>query len=77
MTTRNPASFVVHAYEKYSYEPWEDREPDNIKIWHEIHTPDGETISGPWGPYHHPSFKEFKNYIDGVLEDKQELEGIV
>jgi len=50
-------------YQNYTYDPHDDVEEDNIKRWHDIINPDGKTVNGPWGPYEHPSFNDFKKWV--------------
>ena len=50
-------------YKSYSYKPYEDHEPDNIKIFHDVEK-DGKTITMDWSPYRTPSFEDFKLWID-------------
>ena len=53
-----------HSWVGYQYKPWEDRDVDVIKIKHEIETPSGEIIDGPWSPYVTPTLEQFAEYVD-------------
>ena len=52
----------------YKYKPWEDSWTygDAIKVMHEIETPDGKMIQGPWSSYKTPTVEEFHEFIDEV-----------
>ena len=56
--------------EGYEYEPWEDREEDNIKIWHDIRTPGGEVIHGPWSPYKVPTLEQFSEFVSDYVNKR-------
>lgn len=66
---------MVRAYRGYSYNPWEDREEDCIKIFHEIRSPEGSNIE--WNilprwfinisPYSHPTQEQFEQAVDEVI----------
>lgn len=60
-------------YLGFEYKPWEEEDVDNIKIWHDIISPRGNIIDGPWGPYEVPSEKQFCDFIDSVFRDVDEL----
>ena len=57
--------FPEYQFQGYSYDPWEDKDVDVIKIWHSIKTPGGETIYGPWSPYKTPTLQQFKEFVFG------------
>ena len=48
----------------YKYQPFDYSDCDAIKPCHEIETPDGKTIQGPWSPYKTPTVGEFHEFID-------------
>ena len=50
----------------YKYKPWDDSDRDAIKTMHEIETPDGKMIQGPWSSYKTPTVEEFHEFIDEV-----------
>lgn len=51
-------------YKGYEYQPYEDIEEDNRKIFHDVITPSGETIHIDFSPYHDPTLDEFKLWVD-------------
>ena len=53
-----------YTYKGYVYEPWEDVEPDNVKIFHDFRTPDGKRISMDWSPYKVPTPEDIKTWIE-------------
>ena len=61
-----PYRLVPDKYEcwGYKYKPWDDSDRDAIKTMHEIETPDGKMIRGPWSPYKTPTVGEFHEFID-------------
>ena len=61
---RKHADYIVYKYQGFTYDPWEDREEDNIKIWHDIKCPDGRTVHGDWSPYTVPSVNQFIDFIE-------------
>ena len=60
----------MYKYKGYTYDPWEDREEDNLKVFHEVYatSPDGkqevESRSMPLSPYANPSEEHFRMWID-------------
>ena len=50
-------------FKGYSYEGWKDYEEDNIKIFHDVKTPEGNTISMPFSPYCSITQKMFEQWI--------------
>ena len=76
---------MQHTYKGdiYSYEPWEDREDDNIKIFHDVYLIDrdiqgdriGRTVqrSMPMSPYSTPSFDEFVMWIECGMPTSKEM----
>lgn len=57
-------------YKGFTYSQELDYEPDNIKIFHEVKTPDGHTVSMDWSPYSTPSQNDFELYVDLGLPDR-------
>ncbi len=59
-----------YIYKGYSYEPWDDREDDNIKRYHDVYavTEDGklkvQSRSIPASPYAFITARTFKMWID-------------
>lgn len=52
-------------YKGYVYGHDLDIEPEeNCKIFHEIKTPEGKTITMDWSPYSTPTERQFKMWID-------------
>ena len=47
----------------HKYMPDEDREDDNVKIWHTIITPQGKTIDADFTPYSYMDKEDLKLYI--------------
>jgi hypothetical protein len=47
----------------YKYVPWDDREDDNTKIWHDIVRPDGTTTTVDWSPYSHMTMKQLERWV--------------
>ena len=62
-------------YKGYYYCPEEDREPDNIKIFHTVFK--GEFVSTvhniPFTPYGFPSEEAFKAWIDSGLPTREQI----
>jgi hypothetical protein len=48
----------------FIYEPFEDREEDNIKIFHDVMTPSGQKISMPLSPYVSPTQLHFEKWVE-------------
>jgi hypothetical protein len=61
-------TYLSYDCKGYKYEPWEDREEDNIKIWHDIKTPGGGLIHGPWSPYRVPTLEQFSEFVTEYIE---------
>jgi hypothetical protein len=57
-------------YKGYTYFQELDYEPDNIKIFHEVKTPDGRVLSMDWSSYSTPTQNDFELYIDLGLPDR-------
>ena len=56
--------FQYHEYKGYIYQPEEDVEPDNIKIFHDVITPEGNRISLGFSPYDIPTKENFARWVD-------------
>lgn len=62
-------------YRGYTYSTWEDKEDDNIKIFHEIIRPDGsevqwDLVPGEFksiSPYRLATLQEFQKAVDEVV----------
>ena len=55
----------MYNHEGYIYDPWNEVQPEeNIKIFHDIKTPNGETISVDWTPYETMTEFEFREWIE-------------
>lgn len=56
-------------YKNYTYQPEYEVESDmgNAKIWHEIVTPEGKTISADFTPYYYMSKEDFIKFIDAGM----------
>lgn len=59
-SAENPA----YAYKGYKYFPSEELEDDNVKIWHDVLTPDGQKTEMGWSPYSIPTEADFRLWID-------------
>jgi len=55
---------LVHEYKGYEYCPWDDREPDVIKTFHEVITPAGDTIMADFSPYMFLDKETFAAWVD-------------
>lgn len=57
-------------YKGFTYEPWDDIEPDNRKIFHEIHYEGVEVKSPDWfgniSPYRHATRSEFEQAVTEI-----------
>jgi hypothetical protein len=55
-----------YAYKGFIYQPEEDREDDNVKIFHFVYTelPSQKMISMDWSPYSTPSAEQFQTWVD-------------
>ena len=61
---------TLYSYLGYEYRTWEDREEDNIKIFHECYK-DGQRVSMPrefqnHSPYSLMTFEEFVKHVQTV-----------
>jgi len=48
---------------EYKLEQREEREDDNVKIWHTATTPDGKRVVLPHTPYEHLTKNDFAKYV--------------
>jgi len=54
-----------YEYKGFKYQPVHDEEPgENIKIFHDVVTPDGKTIQFSISPYVEPTEELFQKWID-------------
>jgi hypothetical protein len=51
-------------YQGWSYVPWEDRDVDNSKIWHDFVNVDGRKTTCNWSPYDYMRRQEIQLWID-------------
>jgi hypothetical protein len=51
-------------YKGHVFSTWKERMSDNVKIYHEIKTPEGKVEHMPWSPYDMPTVSEVKMFID-------------
>lgn len=51
-------------YKGFKYDPWVEHEDDNMKIFHEIVTPDGARVYADFTPYSYMSEYDFQAWID-------------
>ena len=63
MSYNRNIAYLTYECEGYNYEPWEDKDDDVIKIWHDIKTPGGHTVHGPWSPYVTPTLEQFVEFV--------------
>ena len=59
-----------HNYKGFIYQPWVDIEPDNMKIFHDVVTPEGKTVDFDWSPYSTPTAEQFALWIDLGCPDR-------
>ena len=69
------ANLAKMEYNGYVMEPYEDVEygdegPENVKIFHYVTTPDGQTVTMDWSPYSMPSYEEFALWVELGLPDR-------
>lgn len=57
-------------YKGFTYSQEKDYEPDNIKIFHSVKTPDGRVVSMDWSSYSTPTQNDFELFIDLGLPDR-------
>jgi hypothetical protein len=53
-----------HSYKGFVYQPWVEYDSDNMKIFHDVVTPEGKTIDFDWSPYSTPTAEQFSLWID-------------
>ena len=53
-----------YTYKGYTYTPWDDREEDNCKTWHDFKAPDGKTITCDFSPYQTMTPEDIRLWID-------------
>ena len=51
------------SFQGFTYTGWEDREEDNVKIFHDVLTPSGKTISMPLSPYCKVTQSHFEKWV--------------
>lgn len=51
-------------YKGYTYTPWEDRDDDCVKIWHEFKSESGTTVTCDWSPYEYMNIDDIRLWID-------------
>lgn len=57
-------------YKGFTYSQEKDYEPDNVKIFHTVTTPEGKQIPMDWSPYSTPSKNDFELYVDLGCPDR-------
>jgi hypothetical protein len=57
-------------YKGFTYSQELDYEPDNVKIFHEVKTPEGKIIHMDWSSYSTPTQNDFELYVDLGLPDR-------
>lgn len=57
-------------YKGFTYSQELDYEPDNVKIFHSVTTPDGRVINMDWSSYSTPTQNDFELFIDLGLPDR-------
>lgn len=53
-----------HSYKGYVYQPSEDVDSDNIKIFHHVLAPNGACVKFDWSPYQTPTEEQFALWVD-------------
>lgn len=55
----------------YIYAPWEERDEDCIKIWHDIIcVPSNKIVSVDWSPYEYMTEEQVKLWLDLGMPDR-------
>lgn len=54
----------VYEYKGFKYIPWEDVEPDNVKIFHDVERPDGTSTHIDFSPYNSPTELDFIAWVE-------------
>lgn len=69
----------MFTHKGYVYQPWEDREPDNVKIFHDVISLDDDKarLHMPLSPYSKPDAETFHMWIDSGMPSRQELNRIL
>ena len=57
-------------YKGFTYSQEKDYEPDNIKIFHTVVTPEGKEVSMDWSSYSTPSQSDFELWVEIGLPDR-------
>jgi hypothetical protein len=57
-------------YKGFTYSQEKDYEPDCIKIFHTVITPEGKQVSMDWSSYSTPSQNDFELWVDIGLPDR-------
>ena len=57
-------------YKGFTYSQELDYEPDNVKIFHEVKTPNGKIVHMDWSSYSTPTQNDFELYVDLGLPDR-------
>lgn len=59
-----------YSYKGFTYSQEIDYEPDNMKIFHIVKTPEGRQIQMDWSSYSTPSKNDFELWVDLGLPDR-------
>ena len=57
-------SMTRYEYKGYLYSPWDDREVNNLKTFHDVVGPNCEDLSLPCSPYDNPTEEYFRLWVD-------------
>lgn len=57
-------------YKGFTYSQEIDYEPDNVKIFHMVKTPEGKTVHMDWSSYSELSQNDFELYVDIGLPNR-------
>jgi hypothetical protein len=68
------AGLTVYEYRGWRYEPLEDRERDNVKIFHDVVGPRGQFVAWEFSPYGRPTREEFEELVDLLTKEKPDAE---
>lgn len=74
-----PYRKINYQYKGYTYRPYDDVEPDNIKTWHiVVHDKfDVEVGEIPLSPYSNPSEECFRAWIDSGLPSREQVNAAI
>lgn len=61
---------TVYEYQGWRYQPLEDREDDNVKIFHDVVGPGGRFVAWDLSPYKHPTREEFVALVDQLTKEQ-------